>query len=254
MNWIFGILLDLILVAIVFLCVKGGSKNGFAKTVVGFLGIFVALILATILANPLAKLTYDKAIEKPVHTAIAGVIEDHLANATSPIPDKEEFTNVINEQIDKLPAFIKNAVNFDENSEDYHDLFTLNDLNAEAISQSICDTYVKPAANSVLTVVFFVILFIVLALVIKIVAKALKIVNKIPLLGGLNALLGGVAGLLKGAIIVLIVNWAVVTIVGDNSSLFGIITPEVINSSLVMKNLAIINPLNLLLDKVIHPN
>ncbi len=254
MNWIFGILLDLILVAIVLLCIRGGSKNGFAKTVVGFLGIFVALILAAVLANPLAKLTYDKAIEKPVQTAIAGVVEDHLANATSPIPDKEEFTKVINEQLEKLPAFIRNAINFDENSEDYHDLFVLNDLNAETISQKICDTYLRPAALSVLTAIFFVLLFVILALIMKIVAKALKIVNKIPLLGGLNALLGGIAGLLKGAIIVLIVNWAVVTIVGDNSNLFGIITPEVINSSLVMKNLALINPLNLLLDKVIHPN
>ena len=254
MNLVLGILLDVILVAILFICIKSGSKNGFAKTIVGFLGIFIALILSIILANPLAKLTYDKAIEKPVESAITSILEKEAEEISNSVADKNAIGVKIEEELEKLPSFIRKAIGFDKHAEEFHNLVSPENFHAEEIAEDVCTTYVKPAATSVLTVIIFVILFVILALVLKIVASSLKLVNKIPLLGGLNSLLGGVAGFLKGFIIVLIINWAVIMIVGDNSSLFGIITPEVLNSSLLTKNLGAINPLTALLDKVIHPN
>ena len=254
MNLVFGILLDLVLIGILALSIKIGSKNGFAKTIVSFFGVFIALILAVVLANPLAKLTYSAVIEKPAESAITSVLEKEVENISNSIADKEAIGAKIEEEINKLPAIIRNSIGFDKYSEEFHNLVNPENFHAEEISHNICNTYLKPAAISVLTVILFVILFIILALVLKLVSKSLKLVNKIPLIGKLNSFLGAVAGLLTGALVVLIVNWAIIVIVGDNSSLFKVITPEVLNASLLSKNLGAVNPLNALLDTIVHPN
>ena len=115
-------------------------------------------------------------------------------------------------------------------------------------SQKIADTAIKPAAVAVLSALSFIIVLLIAAIICAILAKSLKLVNKLPLLGSLNAFLGGLLGALKGIIIVLIVNWVLVLVVGDGGKLFSVITAETLNSSIIMKNLTAINPLNHLFE------
>jgi len=63
----------------------------------------------------------------------------------------------------------------------------------------------KPVVLVPLRTIIFVVLFILIFIILSIVIKATSVINKLPLIGQLNSLLGGVAGLLQGLVIVFIV-------------------------------------------------
>lgn len=243
MNWLIGIAIDIILLVILFLCIKKGSKDGFAKTIVNSLGILIALVFALMLSRPVANFVYEKVIEPPVKNAIVLNIEEQK---TSGEADVNKVISTMDSTIERLPGFIKNNINLEEKKQQITNALSVSNINSEEIAKKICAEILMPVCLSILTAIVFIVLFIVFAFVIKIIAKALKIVNKLPLLGAVNSALGGAAGIIKGIVIVLIINWVVVHLVVSRGELFKIITAQTIESSLIMKNLANINPINLL--------
>lgn len=252
MNWVVGIILDLILVAIVVISCRKGSKDGFAKTVVGFLGVFIALVLAGALCKPAANLVYTSFVQKPVETTIENTITNYTDGIKESALSGQQVLEAVDKAIEDSPKFLKNALGLEEKkqelSEKIDEVYT---ADIGAFARSITEEVVKPPVISVVSVIAFVVLFLIASLVCTLVSKSLKLVNKIPLLGSLNSLLGGIIGALKGIIVVIILNWLLVALVGDSGNLFGVITAETIQSSLIMKNLAIVNPLNAVLDGVI---
>lgn len=253
MDWVVGIILDIILVLIVFLFARKGKKDGFAKTLVGFLGFFVAVILAVTLCKPVSNFVYSSFLQKPVETAIQTTISEQVEG----VPQKYLNGNAIVSQLEKTledaPSFIKKAINVEEKRQEYSEkLNQITNNNATQISQKVTETIVKPPLIAVLSGVVFVVLFLVLMLICKIITKALGLVNKLPLLGEINALLGGFVGVLEGIIVVLIINVLITLLVGESGSLFSIITPQTIQSSLIMKKLAEINPLNVVFKQMLN--
>lgn len=251
MNWVIGIVLDIILVAIVFFLCYKGSKDGFAKTVVSFLGFFIAIILAATLCKPAANLAYTSFIKQPVETAIETAIRDRTESIEEEAPSAATLLSGIEDALEKAPDFIKNIFATDEKKAELSDqIIEMYTADITELSQRAAETVIKPIVLSVLVVVAFALIFIIALLLCSLLSKALKLVNKIPLLGGVNALLGTVIGLLKGLIIVLIINWLLVMQTEGGGNIFGIITAETIQSSLIMKNLAIINPLNAIVGSI----
>ena len=251
MNWAIGILLDVILVIIALLCIKKGSKDGFAKTIVSFFGIFIAIILAATLSKPIANYAYTGFVQKPIENAITASIETQLDKASSN-PSAQQLLEGVEGAIDKFPAFIKNALQTEEMKAEISDkIVELHSADLSEFSHKITDTIIKPILISVISAIVFVIIFLAVFLICILLSKALKIVNKLPLLGGVNSLLGGIIGLLKGIIIALIINFVIVSVTSSGTNIFGIITAETVQSSLIMKNLAPINPLNSLLASVL---
>ena len=252
MNWVIGILLDVILVAVALLCIRKGSKDGFAKTVVSFFGIFIAIILAVSLSKPIANYAYTNFAQKPIENAIESSIGAELDKASESDPSAQELLLGVEGAIEKLPEFINNSLKTEEKQAEISDhIVKLYTTNVSEFSHNITETVVKPILISILAVAVFVIVFLVVFIVCVILSKALKIVNKLPLLGGVNSLLGGIIGFLKGLIIVLIINYVIVSLTSSGTNIFGVITAETVHSSLIMKNLALVNPLNSLLASVL---
>ena len=252
MDWVIGIVLDLVLVAIVLLFCHKGKKDGFAKTLIGFLGFFIAIILAALLCKPIANFAYTSFAQKPVENAIETAIYAQANSIQEKAPSVDEILTGIEDALENAPEFLKNALALEEKREQLaaqiNEIYT---ADITALSQNAAEIIVKPIIVMVLSGVVFILLFFILMLICSLLAKSLKLVNKIPLLGGVNALLGGLIGLLKGIIVVIIINWLLVLFVGDSGNLFGVITPQTIQSSLIMKNLAVINPLNLIFESIL---
>ena len=78
MKWVIGILIDLIIVGIIVLCTKKGSKDGFAKTLVGFFAFVIAIVMAGVLCAPVANLAYDKALKAPIEDAVYTAVSENL--------------------------------------------------------------------------------------------------------------------------------------------------------------------------------
>ena len=246
MNWVIGILIDLIIVGIIVLFIRKGSKDGFAKTLVGFFAFAIAIILAGVLSAPVANLVYDKAVKGSVENAVSeNLVGDSLSGTA------EEISNVIDSTIEKLPAFIKGITGIEEKKEAV--LQSVNELelaDVKEITDNIVLKYIAPVVIKILSVLAFVVLFVALLFVCKLLSKCLKLVNKLPLIGKVNAFLGGVLGVLQGAVIALAVCWIVTAVTNDGGSLFKIVTAETIESSLILKTVATYNPLNLILSKL----
>ena len=72
-------------------------------------------------------------------------------------------------------------------------------LDADAISTDVVDGTIRPMILSILSSLVFVVLFIILSLIFSLVSGAVgKLATKIPVFGSVNAVLGGVLGLIKG--------------------------------------------------------
>ncbi len=251
MNWVIGIALDLILVAIIVICIKKGSDDGFAKTLISFLGVFIALVVAGVLCKPAANFTYNTFIKKPVATTVENAIRGQIDDISQSAPSINDILDGIEENIDTAPSFIKNAFNIEEKRQELaNSINKIYTSDITELSQRAADTIVKPIVITSVAAIVFVALFVIISIIIAIISKTLKLVNKIPLLGGVNKLLGGVIGALKGILIVLILNWALSTLTSGGADLCGIITADTIQCSLIMKNLAKINPLNLVISQI----
>lgn len=251
MDWVIGILLDVVLVVILLLCIRKGSKDGFAKTIVSFAGLFIAIILAATLSKPAADFAYTNFAQKPIETTIETAITSKTEGLKESAPSAQQLLEGVEGAIEKLPAFIKDALKTDQKQAEISDhIVALYTPDIAEFSKKAADTIVKPIVISILSVVVFFVLFFAVLIICAILSKALKIVNKLPLLGGINALFGGVLGALKGVVIVLIINFVIVSVTSSGADILGIITAKTVESSLIMKNLALVNPLNAVISSV----
>ncbi len=82
----------------------------------------------------------------------------------------------------------------------------LNMLNTSAsIKDTVVDQMIRPVFTIIAQTLYFAGIFIVVSLVLGLIAAVTKLVNKIPVIGGVNGFLGGCAGLVKGLLTVFIV-------------------------------------------------
>lgn len=71
--------------------------------------------------------------------------------------------------------------------------------------KAILDNVIKPIVIIPIQTLIFILLFVIILVVLSIIIAATAVVNKIPLIGGLNKFLGGVLGIIHGLIVVFIV-------------------------------------------------
>lgn len=82
----------------------------------------------------------------------------------------------------------------------------LNMLDAtSSVKEAVVGKIVKPVFVMAVQTLLFIVIFIVVLIIVDIIARALKIVNKVPVIGSVNSVLGGAAGLVQGLITVCII-------------------------------------------------
>ena len=120
-----------------------------------------------------------------------------------------EIADSVNEIIDKVGETVP-ALDLKGKTIEDLDSGTINSVVVSVVQSSgnpgkaVLDNVAKPVVLVPLRTIIFVVLFI-LIFILSILIKATSVINKLPLIGQLNSLLGGVAGLLQGLVIVFIV-------------------------------------------------
>lgn len=121
-----------------------------------------------------------------------------------------EVADSVNEIIDKVGETVP-ALDLKGKTIEDIDSGTINSVVVSVVQSSgnpgkaVLDNVAKPIVLVPLRTIIFVVLFILVFIILSIVIKATSVINKLPLIGQLNSLLGGVAGLLQGLVIVFIV-------------------------------------------------
>lgn len=166
-----------------------GYRRGFIKEIVS--AFFVLLAIAVVwFINPYVN-TFVKN-QTPLYINVqdtcSAFVNEQLAEIST--PNQNEQQNVIEELA--LPEFLKNEIAKNNTADTYRNL-AVNSF-AEYISEYLA----VAAVNGV----SFLISFILATLMIRILTYALNIIAHLPVLNGINKILGALTGLIKGVVFV----------------------------------------------------
>ena len=135
---------------------------------------------------------------------LATVLSDNISNGTA----FGSIASAVEEMAETIPLLMSGV----SDSVTSGDRTVINDivlsiLSAETddFARAITDDMVKPILLVPMRALIFVILFVIITIILSIITKLLKIVNKIPLVGSVNKLLGAVAGAAEAVIVILLV-------------------------------------------------
>lgn len=206
-----SILLDVILVLALLYSAYVGYKNGFLKTVVKFVGYLVAFLASFVGSKLAASLFCGWGREY-----FLAFSEKHLGDAQNLAP-----AQAVEKIYESMPNFLSNVANFFFGSP--QKLTENIGTTTEGVAAGITDHVVLPIVQILLQVLLFLVLFAICHFLVRRVVKVSGMVRHIPLIGPVNALFGGVLGLLEGILMVIILIWLLsfaVAVTGGSESWF----------------------------------
>lgn len=197
MNW-----MVLACAAILLIFVIWGWLRGFVKMAFHFLAVGLALVMAAMLCQPLAKVV-------TAQDSVMDSVKKHTRE-TLHLEKWEGVTQIDNAKIDELelPEIVKKTLR------EYNTETGFKMVNAK----DVADYIEGVVANIVVRAACFIGLFIVLLAIIYLIGFALNLVAKLPLLSTMNKLVGAIIGLFIGAVVILMF---FTTIMAFSNSGFG---------------------------------
>ncbi|MBQ4572846.1 MAG: CvpA family protein [Clostridia bacterium] len=193
-----SIILDVILITILAAFIFTAAKKGFMLTLLELLAVIVALALSYQFSPAVAQATYDSLLEESLIETVETQIDETL-NISSTTAQAE----VVLESIPDFMASFASSVGVDveelvQNMGSYS-------FSSENLATELVGKVAKPIAVGALTVIFFLVLSAILIFALKWVAKLLSKLFKLPLIGTVNKVLGGILGACKGVLVIVFV-------------------------------------------------
>jgi hypothetical protein len=126
--------------------------------------------------------------------------------------------DVLNEILVKTVPGVSKA---SQGGEDLVSLLVINVLNndSDTLESAISDNLVRPALTTTFRIFVFAVLFALVSVLVAFLAKAMNLVNDVPVLGKVNAFLGALLGAVRAAVVILMIGIAVrviISLTGNN--------------------------------------
>ena len=186
---------DLIIIAIILAIVVLSAKKGFISTLLDTFSMGIAAFASYKFCTPVAEWAYTSFLKD--------LVENRFEKALDEVSGGAAISGKIMAMIDGLP---QSAVKFAEATGFRKDVFAVSFGGGSFSNEQLVDKVVNEIGYDLMIgvskIIAFIALFIVLSVVIKVLCKFFKKVNDLPLVGTLNAGLGGILGLAKGLVIV----------------------------------------------------
>lgn len=160
--------------------------------------------------------------------------------------DLKDFNKFI-ELVDRYIPGKKMQISSESITVSYVRKFVLGMLNSRAaLTDTVMTDFVRPNCVIVIRTVAFVLIYIVVFAIMRFIATASKLIDKIPVIGGVNSLLGGIAGAVEGILIVFIFCLATRLVVSLLDGDVMIFNQETIDKTFLFKAIYDFNFLNFL--------
>ncbi len=226
-----SIILDVILLTIFAAFVFTAAKKGFMLSLLELIAVIVALVLSYQFSPVVAQAAYDNIVEEKLIETVETQIDEKLNISSSTaqaevvlesIPDfVESFASSVGIELDEVKAQI-----------------TSETFSAENLATELVSKIAQPIVVAALTAICFLLLSVVLMFALKWVAQLLSKIFKLPLLGTVNKVLGGVLGACKGVMVIIFVSTILKLIFTGGDNEFS----TAVNGSYVVGLLDNINP------------
>ena len=230
-----SIIVDVILVALLFIVVYKSYQKGFVKTVLDTFSVFVSGIVSFALCGTVADSAYN--------LFIGDLVKTEFSRALDGLTQRTPFKERLDIMIDALPKPALGIAEYTGVTVEYLKSTVIGASSAtnEELIEIVADKIAYDLMIGVIQVVCFFALFVLVALIVKVLSSMIShIVEKLPVVGGLDSLLGIIFGFVKGGVILLAVGVLLSVIVAtapEGSPLL------VIKDSVIYGILATFNPI-----------
>lgn len=182
MEQLIAIGLDAIAVIIVLGCMNAAAKKGFLRTVIQMVAYLVILLASCILSRAAAPVVFDKVVQPILLEKIEAPLETAPSNADLICVTYPGTLSMVDARFDSLLPKVKNSHFFD----------------------NLTSNAVRPIMISAISMIGFFIIFALLSVLVHILLTALGVIDHIPVVGTVNAVLGGAVGVFQGLLLVLV--------------------------------------------------
>ena len=221
------LLIDAVIVLILLLFFLQGRKKGLVLTLCGLAAVFVAFFGARMAAEAFTP-RVTEAIQPHIHAALSDKIDTNVNEYLESLLSGEQegaLTEVLKALglHDRLTDSVRSAL----------------EENAAGHVTDAVTALAAAIAEVVAGVLIFIAAFLILLLVWALVSRLLDLAAKIPGINFLNRTLGGLAGLLKGALLLFLAIWVL-------RMFDGLIPDPVMERSVLLQFFCTFNPLSLI--------
>lgn len=193
---------DLILLAILLLVAMRYAGKGFAAALVQFAGNLASLLGASIFSQNIAPVLFTNFFENNFTTSIEKTLADG---------GQVQLDQLVEKYAGFLPNEIQQSI-----IQSAGGVLT---GNAPELAEQVVNQVIAPLLTPIIAIVVFFVAFALCKVIVGFVVAVLTNFNRIPILGGVNKLLGFGMGLLAGVVdlyLILCAVWAIIVVTGGS--------------------------------------
>lgn len=193
---------DLVLLAVLVLVTARYVTRGFLAGLVQFVGNLASLVGAMVLSGKIAPVLFS--------TFLQGGLTNQVENAIAQ-QGSVDIAGLVEKYAGFLPRSVQQSL--------IETASGILDTSAPDVAQKVVSELVEPLVTPLITIVLFFVCFALCKLVISFLVAVLTNLNRVPVVGGVNRVLGLLMGLLAGCMdlfLVLCGVWTLIVITGDN--------------------------------------
>ena len=251
-----SLIFDAVLVLLLIFFVFRGLKKGFVRAVIELAGWLIAIVVTSSLSQAGSKMIYDNFAKPSVQNVVASQLEPYaglIATAGQVQEARNQLADQINEMIGNGQLNFANGLfssligqNIDGQAvRDAVDNVDNGQYTVDSIAASVTSQFLAGPITGVLRIILFLIILPIMLILVYLVARWMGgFVNKIPIIGTLNRLLGGLVGVLQFAAVVVVVT-VILSILSKFLTQSTWLTPQVIDGTIFYKALLTLIPIKI---------
>ncbi len=258
-----ALIFDVVLVAIFIICVYNGGRNGFIRAIASLLASFIALVGAGYLTANVAPVVAEKYVSPAIGSAFENRLEESLGQSLETVDSiisstedmfssvtaifnvdgivKDAEAEVFEETDTEIAEEVVGEVSEDSDAEFAEEVVDEVGENSDTEigeeptgTKKLVANISETIGGFVTSVLMFIVLFALLLALLRAIIDKLRFVNKIPIIGALNMLLGAVLGAITGTLILGIPLWLIVNVLPGVFNVESILSPSITENSFVI--------------------
>lgn len=186
MEQLMAICLDIIAVGIVLWCMNAAAKKGFLRTVVQMIAYIVILLASSFLSRAAAPVIYDHVVQPMIFESVRPEQEKNPDNAALISMAPRGTLSMMDTALDSLDSLLSDS------------------LKDSGVLDDLAEATLRPLMISAISMIGFFVIFALLSLLSNLLLSALGMIDHIPVIGTVNAVLGGAIGVFQGLLLVLV--------------------------------------------------
>lgn len=194
-----SIIIDLIIIAIIALCVFLGYKKGLTKCIIKIFSFIIALVVAFVLFKPVSNfIIQNTKIDDTIKEAVINVVKDDVEETGK----VKEDNNLPKAMVDYINNTVENAVN-------------------EA-KENVVEVVAEAIASTTINVGVAILLFIIIRIALMFVSMLSKIITDLPIIKQFDKTGGIIYGILKSFVVIFVI-FALISFISPMIEQTGII-------------------------------